>query len=297
MVFLMEIQVLEKNPLSIRLLIRGLPLHVLNSIRRTILAEVPTMAIDYVVFLVNSSVFYDEYIAHRLGLIPLTSDEALDKYKSPEECVEAGERNIFSSDCFVTFTLEGTGEPGKVITLYSGDLKTSDPSVKPVYDKIPIVALTGRIVEIDERSKITKPEIQEIKLEAYARLGRGKEHAKWSPVSVAAHKYVPDINIDYSRCTGLECGKCVDTCPRNVFMFKDNKLIVRDDKVLECTLCRLCEEICPNKAIDVKWRENEYILFIESTGALKIKRILIEATKILEGKINDLLSKIESEVK
>lgn len=276
----LEINVLEKTPLRLRLYIKDIPLHVLNSIRRAIIAEVPTMAIDSVVFTMNSSVFYDEYIAHRLGLIPLTSEAALDKYKSPEECREAGDRGLFTEDCFVKLDLEGKGEEGKLATLHSGDLKTSDPDVKPVYDNIPIIVLGKN---------------QEIRLEAYARLGRGKEHAKWSPVSVAAHKYIADIHIDEKKCLGENCKKCIEVCPRNILSFENGKIIVNTNKIFDCSLCRICEEYCPTDAIRVGWRENEYILTIESTGSLPPKRILIEAVKILENKIDDFIENLRSE--
>jgi DNA-directed RNA polymerase subunit D len=286
----MEIEVLEQTPIRLRILVKNIPLHVLNSIRRAALAEVPTMAIDYVVFTVNSTVFYDEYIAHRLGLIPLTSKEALKKYKSPEECAEAGANGIFSEDCFVKFELEGAGEPGKVKILYSGDLKTSDPDVKPVYDKIPIVALTGKRVNVE--GKVIESR-QEIRLEAYARLGRGKEHAKWSPASVAAHKYVPKIDIDPSRCKGPECSKCIEVCPKEIFEFKDGKLAIKEDRVLNCTLCRMCEEVCPAGAIKIGWVPDHYILTLESTGALPPKTILLEAVKILKNKLDTLIENLK----
>jgi DNA-directed RNA polymerase subunit D len=243
------------------------------------------MAVDSVVFTANSSVFYDEYIAHRIGLVPLRSEEALDKYKFSEECVEAGDRGIFTEDCFVKLDLEAKNESkkgeGKPITLYSGDMKTSDPDVRPVYDKIPIVILAPQ---------------QEVKLEAYARLGKGKEHAKWSPVSVAAHKYIADIKIDYSKCHSEECGgACVEACPRQVLELKDGKPVVRENKIYDCTLCRACEEACPYEAIKVGWRKDEYIFTIESTGSLSPKRILLESVKILESKLDELVNKLREE--
>ncbi len=275
----MEVEVLEKDPLTVKLYIKDIPLHILNAIRRVSIAEVLTMAVDSVVITINSSVFYDEYIAHRLGLVPLTSEHALEKYKPPEECREAGDRGVFSEDCFVKLDLEGANKDGnggaEPLVMYSRDLRTSDPDVKPVYDEIPIVMLGPN---------------QEVKLEAYARLGRGKEHAKWSPVSVAAHKYIADIIIDSAKCKAPECKLCVEACPKNILEVRDGKISVRQDKVFDCTLCRECEQACPYGAIEVNWRENEYIFTLESTGALPPKRILLESVRIIESKLDEFIN-------
>lgn len=270
----MDVEIVEKTPFSITLRLRGVSLHLVNAIRRVIMAEVPTMGVDYVVFTQNSSVFYDEYIAHRLAMIPLTSDHALEKYLPPEECAEAGEKGVFSEDCFVKLELEAEALGPEPVVVYSGQLRSSDPDVKPVFDNIPVVKLVGD---------------QKIRLEAYARLGRGKEHIKWSPVSIAAHKYVPKISIDYSKCNPSSCGKCLEICPRNVFRLVDGKVVLSDRYELTCTLCQLCEHACPSSAIKVSWAEDEFFLKLETTGSLSVRNILLKSLDILTKKLDDFI--------
>ena len=267
----MKIEILEYNDRSIRFLVEEVPLALLNAIRRLTISDVPSMAIDYVYFIENSSPLYDEIVAHRLGLIPLSSDRALEKYGSPEECRENEER----PDCYARLYLEAEASEGTKV-VYSGDLVSDDEDVQPVYKDIPIVVLGPG---------------QKISFEARARLGRGREHAKWSPVSAATHKYVPRIIIDSEKCIGTNCAKCIKVCPKGILKIKDNKLVVEDE--LACTLCRQCEKACPADAISVSWRPNSYIMYIESTGVLKPERIILEASKILEEKADNLLSELE----
>ena len=123
------------------------------------------MAIDEVVILENSSVLYDELMAHRLGLLPLKTD--LERYILPEQC--DCRSPLGCSKCRVLLVLDSQARD-RVVTIYSGELVSEDKEVIPISDKIPIVKLaTG----------------QKVKLEAYAKLGRGKDHAKWQPVSAS----------------------------------------------------------------------------------------------------------------
>ena len=116
---------------------------------------VPIYAIDTVDMMANSSVMADEGIAHRLGLIPLKTE------------LSAVEQDNESDK--VMFTLD-SGETTETRTVLSGELKSLDDVIKPVSDDIPIVTLAPG---------------QRLKLEAYARLGRGTEHAKWNSANVS----------------------------------------------------------------------------------------------------------------
>jgi DNA-directed RNA polymerase subunit D len=163
---LVRVKVLEETPNSVTLQLDGIDRSYANAVRRFCIAEVPSMAIDDVVILENSSVLYDEILAHRLGMIPIKTD--LDRYVLPEKC-DCGSP-MGCHKCRVLFVLDAKGKE-KVSTIYSGDLVSEDREVRPVSETIPIVKLAAG---------------QSVKLEAYARLGRGKEHAKWQACTVAA---------------------------------------------------------------------------------------------------------------
>ena len=122
---------------------------VANALRRTMIADVTSLAIETVEFQKNSSVLTDEYIAHRLGLVPLTS---------PNNENEAA----FSLD--VTCTDEK-------LSVTTGMLASHD-APRPAHDDIIIVKLRRN---------------QSLKLTAKAARSNGKDHAKWTPVCTASY--------------------------------------------------------------------------------------------------------------
>lgn len=266
----MKIQILEKDDVYLRLLIEGTNAAFMNTLRRIILSEVPSMAVDDVVIIENSSILQDETLAHRIGLMPLKTD--LDSYNLPEDCKCKSEFGC--NLCRVSLILDAEAE-GHAITVYSSDFKSENPSIIPVSDKIPIAKLA--------------PE-QKIRLEAYARLGRGRDHARWQPVSMCAYKYLPIISLDTKLCD--LCGDCIKVCPKNILVKAGNKIEIRN--IINCTSCQDCADACKKnpKAIEVAWDENSFVLGIESTGTLSPKRILQEALNILDRKLKDFLNQL-----
>jgi DNA-directed RNA polymerase subunit D len=270
-----KIEVLEKDETNLRIIVRDAEVPLMNALRRIALAEVPAMAIDEVVMIENSSILQDEMIAHRLGLVPLKTD--LDEYNLPEECECKSEFGC--GQCRVTLTLNAESNEG-TRPVYSGELVSESQTVIPVTEKIPLIKLAKG---------------QKLKLEAYARLGKGKNHAKWQPVCVCAYKYFPKIVPPSAKCE--DCQKCVDVCPKKVLAMKGEKVDVRD--VMACNLCMDCVEACPKKeeGIKVEWEKDAFIMTIESTGALPPERVLQEATKILDKQLNEFEEQLKVEVK
>lgn len=61
-------------------------------------------------------------------------------------------------------------------------------------------------------------------------------------------KNVSTLKFNQDKCVG--CGMCVEVCPHNVFIVKENKAaIVNKDSCMECGACA---KNCPFNAIEVK---------------------------------------------
>ena len=153
----------ENNKMSVKL--KGIPLQYANALRRICLNGVPVFAVDTVDIIENSSVLPDEGLAHRLGLIPLRTD--LSRFNEPSKCECQSETGC--SNCKVMLVLD-SGDSDVTRTVLSSELSSEDDTIKPISDKIPIVQLAPG---------------QRIKVECYARLGRGTEHAKWNSSNIS----------------------------------------------------------------------------------------------------------------
>ena len=163
-----SVNILERADEKIVIKFNNVPRQYVNAIRRISISEVPTLAIDDVVILENSSVMHDEAIAHRLGLVPLLTN--LDRFVMPHEC--DCKSTLGCSKCRVLLVLDSeANEKTKIVT--SGELVSEDERIKPVSKDIPIITLAPG---------------QKLKFEAYARLGIGRDHAKWQPTSAAIVK-------------------------------------------------------------------------------------------------------------
>ncbi|MBM2818525.1 MAG: DNA-directed polymerase subunit [Nitrosarchaeum sp.] len=160
-----SLEIVNKDNQKISIKLKGISLQYANALRRICLNGIPVFAIDTVDIIENSSVLPDEGLAHRLGLIPIKTD--LSRFNEPSKCDCQSETGC--SNCKVMLVLD-SGDSDVTRTILSNELTSEDELVKPTSDKIPIVQLAPG---------------QRIKIECYARLGRGTEHAKWNSSNIA----------------------------------------------------------------------------------------------------------------
>ena len=224
-----------------------------NSIRRTIMEDVPTMAIEDVEFRKNSSILYDEMTAHRLGLIPLTTD--LQSYNLPADC-KCKKQGCASCQAKLTLKSEGP------CTVYASDLKSNDPKVKPAYPEMPVVKLLKG---------------QKLELEATAVLGTGKEHSKWAPGHAYYRKKPVFVPGDVKNPE-----ETIKAYPPGVFEMKHGKLVANESMLLKYDLAGPVGS--GTARID---HADEFVFYVESFGQISCREMLEKAAEIFESKLKE----------
>lgn len=253
----MEIRFLEKSKdgMKISFLVRGTTPYFANTLRRAVIEEVPTMAIEDVEFRKNSSILYDEVVAHRLGLIPLKTN--LKSYNLPEECKCKGEG---CARCQATLILK-TKAAGIIC---ASELKSKDKDIVPIYPNMPI-------------TKLIKG--QSLELEATAVLGKGKVHSKWSPGHIY---YYNEANITVNNDEKL-LNEFKDKYPAKIF---DKSGKIDRNLINTPALIDSCDGI--SKLVKVERKEDCFIFVLESWGQLNPKTIIQEAVKQITKQLDEV---------
>jgi DNA-directed RNA polymerase subunit D len=140
----MKVSVIENLAGVMRMDVSSISYGMANALRRVAVGEVGCFAVDKVTFYENTSSIFDEYISHRIGLVPILTPKGY------------GETDA------IVFSLDVEG-PG---TAYSKDLKASDKEVKVANENIPLIKLA---------------EGQKIRADCKAIIGKGNASAKFQP--------------------------------------------------------------------------------------------------------------------
>ena len=284
-----EIEIKSKTDEELIFDIKGVDPTLVNTLRRIMIAEIPTMAIETVIINQNTSIIPDEVLAHRLGLVPILADANDFIEKLPDD--EFNDKNSMK------FTLNVkcyTDKNGKVINekIYSKDLifEPQGEQEKKFYNSQTKKYSIG-LVHDDILLNQLAPGM-EIELECYCVKGIGRTHAKWSPVCTAFYKLINRINI-VKEINGNDAEELKQLCPKGVFIV-NKKGNAEVGNIRECTSCREC--IRPKKfkdCIELGKIADHYEFHIESVGMYKPESIFFRAIDVLKQKINtchDLLN-------
>lgn len=285
-----KFEILEIKERFIKFVLSNTDDSIANGLRRAMIAEVPTLAIDFVEVYRNSTVLADEYIAHRIGLIPLRSKD-VSRYNYTRECECMGE----CEKCAVTFQLHVRNTQDNILNVTSGDLVGQVQSlgidVSPCDKDILIV-------------KIAKN--QELKLKGVARKSIGREHAKWIPTCTATFQWEPDIVIDEVIMNNPRLMpkkkkiRFVNSCPCKVYFYNELTDGVEIEEATRCTYCRECLIFADTflnlpDIVSIKPKFQRYIFSVESTGALRPEQIVLSALNQLRNKFAMLEREIKAQ--
>ena len=279
---MINIKIISKNEEEIIFDITGIDPSVVNSLRRIMIAEIPTMAIDTVIINQNTSIIPDEVFAHRLGLIPIMADaNDFEEKKSNEEFTE---KNSMKFELKVKCSKD---KKGNIIheEIFSGDLIfiPQGEQKKNFYDNKNKKYNIG-LVHDDILLNKLKPGM-EIDLECYCIKGIGKTHAKWSPVCTAYYKLLNDIKI-LKNVQNNEAEQLKQLCPCGVFKINSKGNLEIED-VRKCTSCRECIRQEKFKDfISLGKIADHYEFHIESVGMYTPESIFFRAIDVLKNKIN-----------
>jgi DNA-directed RNA polymerase subunit D len=275
----MKIDIVEMTPMKAQFVITDTNPAFANALRRTIISDVPKMALDNVEFHLGPimdekgvafesvSPLFDEIVSHRLGLIPIPTD--LDAFNFRAKCTCNGEG---CPSCTIMYSLNKKGP----CTVYSGDLEpVGDSKYKIKDDLIPIVKLA---------------EDQALLIYATAELGTGKQHAKWQAALGAGYRYFAKIEIDSSKCD--LGGSCVKVCPKGVLAKEDRKIVAKHPE--KCNLCNSCIEVCDAAVIKVTGDPSKVLFRFETDGSLTAKEVLSRGLKILDERFEGLREQIST---
>ena len=279
----MGVTIQELKPRSTVLEFDGPSASQVNAIRRTLLADVPKLAIEDVEFHLgpirdeasgkdydSSTSMFDEAVALRLGLLPIPTD--LGEFRRKSECTCGG---TGCPHCQVMYSVDRKGP----CTVYAKDVvPLGDASLAILEPDVPIVRLGAR---------------QALLAYATAVVGTAREHAKWQVAHAVGMFPRPHVRIAKKEgCSDACLKRTAASCPVNILEFGGGKLSVTDET--KCIYCGACEKTCEHGSIKIEADAEKFFLRFETDGSLSPREALRFSLKELKRRFEDLREAVQS---
>ncbi|KAI1934259.1 RNA polymerase II subunit 3 [Ophidiomyces ophidiicola] len=255
-----QVTVREAEPNRVDFRLSSVDLAFANSLRRVMLTEVPTVAIDVVEIESNTSVLPDEFIAHRLGLVPLHSRNCDVDMVYARECdCEGG-----CARCVISLQLHAKCTGEGVMVVYARDLVVigdranewvGNPVINDPAGKGPIICKLRRG--------------QEVKMTCVVKKGIAKEHAKWAPTAAVGFEYDPHNNL------------------RHVDYWYE------EDPIKEWPISANAEwehPAAPDMPFDYDAAPSTFYIDVEAIGNLEPDTIVQQGISVLQRKLAEIIS-------
>jgi DNA-directed RNA polymerase subunit D len=258
-----EVEFVERGDREARFLVRGITPAFANGIRRAMIADVPTFSVDTVRVIENSSVMFDEQIAHRLGLVPLTTPE-------PGE-FELGET--------VTLSLDVQGPD----TAYSGDIVSSDAMVESADGNVPIIDLK---------------EGQRLEVEADAVLGVGRDHAKHQGGVAVGYRHLQRVEVvgdksDFDDDNPEILRGVIEEAAAEHAEPVDGDEPNDGDLVATAEFDNDLSTRYPGKEVEVVDVDNAFVFHVETDGSFSADELVVQAIGTIEDRAADLREAVQ----
>ncbi|KAF7840795.1 DNA-directed RNA polymerases II, IV and V subunit 3-like [Senna tora] len=271
-------RILERQNRFLKFELRGTNETFVRVLKRIMISEVPTIAIDLVFIDTNSSVLEDRFLTRRLTLVPLTSHRATSMYY-PSECPNCNGKG-YCHRCSVVFRLSAKCVTNQTLDVTSNDLVSSDPAVVP-FD----FGSGGTVI-------VKLGQGEEVKLKAIARKGIGEVKGKWSPVTSASYFRPAEVRINEELMETLTLEQKKDwvaSCPANMFQIdpRTQKVVVSDPEVYpyDEKVIWKAEAMGKPGLVEMCEKKDSFIFTVETTGALKASQVLMKAIQILKQNV------------
>ena len=283
----MKVNVLQMEDYYAQIEFKDVNYSFVNSVRRSLVSMVPCLALHEIDFHMGSlgsyvdeesgdereyesiSAMFNEIVAHRLGMLPIPTDE---------KTIEAFGDSIGdeSKQPDIMYSLHKQGP----CTVYSGDLEpvSGDDSLVIPETNVPIVKLA---------------EGQAILVYAKAKMGNAQKHTKWQCAVAPRFYQAPTITVS----SGKGSKAIFDILDKKDFKKKGKSHVIDNPVKAHAALNKL-EQLWNDKeakeSMEVSTKKDHFIFEFETNGAMKASLALEQALKALDGHCNEFASAIDA---